>query len=129
MSRNRIRGLAKLVLGAILFAQAAVALADCNWGERAPAQVIVTMGEMPCCPNSEAPDVLPGNANLCLAHCTSDAQCVHTVGLAVPVFAAAAALTISPAPAAGTFALSRPTPAGYTFAAPPLIILFQNFRI
>ena len=63
MSRNRIRGLAKLVLGAFLFAQAAVALADCNWGERAPAQVIVTMGEMPCCPNSEAPDVLPGNTN------------------------------------------------------------------
>lgn len=129
MSRNRIRGLAKLALGALLFAQTALALADCDWGQRAPAQVIAAMGEMPCCPNDEAPSASSGNANLCLAHCTSDAQSVVTTGLAVPIFTASAALTISPAPAAGTFALSRPTPAGYTFAAPPLIILFQNFRI
>ena len=129
MSRNRIRGLAKLVLGAFLFAQAAVALAACDWGQRAPAQVIAAMGDIPCCPDDEAPSASSGNANLCLAHCTSDAQSVDTTGLAVPIFTASAALTISPAPAAGTFALSRPTPAGYTFAAPPLIILFQNFRI
>ena len=129
MSRNRIRGLAKFVLGAFLFAQAAVALADCNWGERAPAQVIVTMGEMPCCPDSEAPDVLPGNANLCLVHCTSDARSVDTAGLAVPVFAAAPVLTIRLAPAHGAFAVRRPAYVGDAFAAPPLIILFQNFRI
>ena len=122
-------GIAKLVLGALFFAQAALAVAACDWGQRAPAQAIAAMGEMPCCPNEVAPDGLAGNANLCLAHCTSDAQSVDTTGLVFPAFSTVAVLTAAPTPAPGHFVLRRPSPIGYAFAAPPLTILFQNFRI
>ena len=130
LSRKRMAGIAKLVLGAILFAQAALALAACDWGQRAPAQAIAAMDAMPCCQDGEArPDALAGNANLCLAHCTSDAQSVDTSILAFPALSTLAVLTVSLAPESGCFALRRPPSIGHALAGPPLTILFQNFRI
>ncbi len=129
-SRKRMLGIAKLVLGAILFAQAALVLAAFDWGQRAPAQAIAAMDAMSCCQDGEArPDALAGNANLCLAHCTSDAQNVDTSILVFPALSTLAVLTVSLAPASGCFALRRPSSIGHALAGPPLTILFQNFRI
>lgn len=129
LSRNRITGVAKLVLGVLLFAQAALAVAACDWGQSAPAAAISAMDATPCCQDDEARGALAGNANLCLAHCTSDAQSVDTSSLAFPALSTVAVLTVSPAPASGCFVLRRPSSSSRALAAPPLIILFQNFRI
>jgi len=129
LSRRRIAGLARLVLGVLLFAQAALALAACDLDVRAPAQAISAMNEMPCCAEDEAPDGIAGNANLCLAHCTSDAQRVDTDGLAFPAFPAGPVLVVSAAPAPVQLAWRQPSSDGYAFAAPPRTILFQKFQI
>ena len=130
LSRKRIAGIAKLVLGAMLFAQAALAVAACDWGQRAPAQSVAAMDAMPCCQADEArPGATVGNANLCLVHCTSDAQSVDTSNLLAPTGVPLAVLTVPPAPASGCFALRGVPFAWHAHAAPPLTILFQNFRI
>ncbi len=127
-SRKRMAGFARFVLGVMLFAQAALAVAAGACSQRAPAQAIAAMQAMPCCQDDEAPNVLDGNANICFVHCTNDAQNVDTSGLAFPALAAAAVLPVSPAPASGCFALRRPSFASPP-AAPSLTILLQNFRI
>ena len=130
LSRTRTAGIAKLVLGALFFAQAALAVAACDWGERAPAQAIAAMDAMPCCQEDEAGrGVQASNGNLCLAHCTSDAQAVDTSSPAFPAAPAAVVLKVLPAPVSGCFALRGAPFAPQAFAAPPLTILFQNFRI
>ena len=129
LSRKRISAWSKFVLGVLLFAHAMLVVAVCEYGEHAPAQAIASMGQMPCCADDEASNVLAGNVNLCLAHCTSDAQSVNTSGPAFSALSTVAVLTASPAPVPGCFVMRRPSPIGYAFAAPPLIILFQNFRI
>ncbi len=130
LARKRLIGVAKLVLGAMLFAQAALALAACDWGRRAPAQAIAAMDQMPCCQDDEArPDALAGTANLCLMHCTSDAQSVDTSKLLAPAGIPLAVLTVPPVPTPGCFALRGAPFAWHAFAAPPLTILFKNFRI
>ena len=130
LARKRLIGVAKLVLGAMLSAQAALALAACGWGQRAPAEAITTMDAMPCCQDDAArSDALVGNANLCLMHCTSDAQSVDALNLLAPAAVALAVLTVPPAPAPGCFALHGVPVAWHDLAAPPLIILYQNFRI
>lgn len=129
LSRRRIAGLAKLVLGGLLFAQAALAFAACDLSARAPAQAISAMKDMPCCAEDEAPDGITGNANLCLAHCTSDAQRVDATGLDFPALPAGPVLVVSLASAPAHAALRQPSSYGYAFAAPPRTILYQNFRI
>ncbi len=130
LARKRLIGVAKLVLGAMLFAQAALALAACDWGRPAPAQAFAAMDAMPCCQDDEArPDALAGTANLCLMHCTSDAQSVDTSKLLVPTGVPLAVLTVPPVPTPGCFALRGVPFARHAFATPPLTILFQNFRI
>lgn len=130
LARRRLTGVAKLVLGAMLFAQAALALAACDWGQRAPAQAVAAMAAMPCCQDGEArPDALAGNANLCLMHCTSEAQSVDRSNLPAPTVVPLGVLTVPPAPAPGCFALRGAPFAWHAFAAPPLTILFQNLRI
>ena len=125
-------GIAKLVLGLLLFAQAAVAVAACDWGQRAPARAVAAMAAMsenPCCAEDEAPGGLAGNANLCLAHCTSDAQSVDTSAVALPALSTAAVLTVSPMLPSRSFVLRRASSIDYAFTAPPASILFQNFRV
>jgi hypothetical protein len=129
LTRKRISSVAKLVLGVLLFAQVALAFAACDLSTRAPAQAISVMGDMPCCAEDEAPDGSAANVNLCLAHCTSDAQRVDTTGLAFPAFPGVVVLVVSALPVPGYPALRGPSLEGYAFAAPPRTILFQNFRI
>ena len=130
LSRKRLAGIAKLVLGVVFFAQAALAVAACDWGQRAPAEAIAAMDTMPCCQDDDAQsDALTGNANLCLAHCTSDAQSVDTPSLSIPALFTVGRLTVLPVPAAAVVALRRARSAWHAHAGPPLTILFQNFRI
>lgn len=130
LARKPLMGVAKLVLGAMLFAQAALALAACDGGQRAPAGVIAAANPMPCCQDDDArSDALAGNANLCLAHCTSDAQSVDTSSLPILAPFAVGALTVLPVPAAADFALRRARSVWHAHAGPPLTVLFQNFRI
>ncbi len=129
LTRKRISGVAKLVLGVLFFTQAALAFAACALSVGAPAQAISAMSDMPCCAEDEAPDATPGNANLCLVHCTSDAQRVDSAGLIFPAFSSAPVLVVAPAPTPGYVAARRPPPVGGAYADPPRTILFQNFRI
>ncbi len=130
ISRRRLIGITKLVLGAIFFAQAALALAGCDWGRHAPAEVIAATVQMPCCDEDGASSDGPaGNPNLCFVHCTSDAQRVDTSGLWTAAFLPAIVPAVAPMPASACFALRRVPPAWHALAAPPLSLLFQPLRI
>lgn len=125
-SRRNIRAIARLLLGVMLFAQAALALAACNWSHREPARAVAAMEEMACCAEGEEEGALPGNANLCLAHCTSDAQLVDTYPI-MPIVAPVAFLVTLPMPPDERVIMRRVAVRG--IASPPRIILFQNLRI
>ena len=128
--RKNVIAIAKLVLGVLLFAQAAMALAGCKFDLRAPADAIAAMNQMPCCDDDEAQtDALAGNVNLCLVHCTSDAQSVEPSGLAISAVFPAIASPVPPIPQAACFAFRRAPSARPALAGPPLTILFQTFRI
>ena len=120
--RTRLR-VAQLMLGSLLFAQAALALAGCGWPKAAPALAISASSSQPPC--HEAPAV---NANLCLAHCLSADQSTDTPQVVVPVWVQTAPITVAGvdpwiAPAVNLqFVLPRPS-------APPPRILFQSFLI
>lgn len=107
----------------MLFAQAALAIAACDWARVAPAMALGAKPGEPSC--HEAP---VRNANLCLAHCLSFDQSPDLPQVLVPTMPAAPALIVEmprePTPdiAATRFRLPYP-------AAPPPRILFQSFLI
>jgi len=122
MVRRRARTfVAKLLLGVVLFTQAAVASATCDMPVRAPAQVFVGQESMPC---HEEP---ARNANLCLADCLSADQSADTPQVVVPAWTGAALFPVVVDDRSGEQfvplqrLLPRPT-------APPRI-LFQTFLI
>ena len=122
MVRRRTRTfVARLLLGAVLFAQVALAAAACDMPVRAPAQVFSGQESMPC---HEEP---ARNANLCLAHCLSADQSADTPQVAAPVWIGAALFPVDIADRGREHVvplqrlLPRPT-------APPRI-LFQTFLI
>jgi hypothetical protein len=111
------------MLGLLLFAQAALALAGCDWLRAAPALAIsASSSQSPC---HEALEV---NPNLCLAHCLSADQSADTPQIVVPAWIGLVSLNIEAVgdrsyPAAALrYKLPRP-------AAPPPRILFQTFLI
>ena len=120
--RNRTR-VAQLLLGVLLFAQAALALADCDWLRAAPALAISASSSQPPC--HEEPAV---NANLCLAHCLSADQSAGTPQVVVPAWIAFPPLMVAAIDHRTSraeilrFELPRPS-------APPPRILFQSFLI
>jgi hypothetical protein len=120
--RSRIRGIAKGLLIAMLFAQAAIATAACDMPERTPAKAIAQEPAMPC---HEEP---VQNANLCLADCLSGDQSADSPQVALPAWNSAVTLTIEIPDLHGVrstivqHALPRPP-------APPPRILFQTFLI
>ena len=123
MGLRRFRGrIATLLLGALLFAQAAIALAACDMQDRAPALAFAQHESMPC-HDEPAP-----NPNLCLAHCTSTDQSADTPHFVVPVWSAAAPLTIAVAenwPVRESAERHLPPHA----VGPPPRILFHSFLI
>ena len=120
--RTRIR-VAQLMLGLLLFAQAALALAGCDWVRAAPALAIAASSSQPPC--HEAPAV---NTNLCLAHCLSADQSADTPQVVVPVWVDRAPITV----VAIDRWIVRAVDVQYVLpwpSAPPPRILFQSFLI
>lgn len=119
-ARHRV---ARLMLGSLLFVQAALALAGCDWLRAAPALAISASSSQPPC--HEAPAV---NANLCLAHCLSADQSAATPQVVFPVWIDSPPILVTEVYGwTGRaedlrFVLPRPS-------APPPRILFQSFLI
>ena len=113
---------ARMMLGALLFAQAALAGA-CDMPSAAPALAFVAAPDRPTCHQAPA-----RNANLCLAHCLSADQSSDTPQLPAMMSWSAPVLIVALADAATAhevavrYALPRPP-------APPPRILFQSFQI
>lgn len=112
-----------VILGALLFAQAALAVAACDWSRVAPAMALATKASEPTCHEEPA-----RNANLCLAHCLSFDQSPETPQLQLPAISAAPALIVAMPDERSIGSVDRryrlPRP-----AAPPPRILFQSFQI
>ena len=121
--RRSVRKIASVLLGVLLFAQAALAVADCVWLRAAPARAIMTEADEPSCHDQPA-----SNSNLCLAHCLGNDQSADKPEVAIPAWSQAYFLVVVDiesvwAPQAVLhYTLPRP-------GAPPPRILFQSFLI
>ena len=118
-SRRR-RSIARLLVAAALFAQAAFALAACDLADRTPVQAIAQSSQ-PC----HQPET---STNLCVSHCLASDQSLDKPMVFVPALFAGAPLVvvrISPpaAPAHAVRETAKPA------AGPPPRILFQSFLI
>ena len=128
MKRGRIiRRVARCVLAALLFAQAALAIAACEWLGRAPAQAIAQNATSPC----DQTDARADNCanNLCVAHCLGEFQSLDTHQ--VPVFALppVPVLEVRTPSSSSAMLVSHPTRAVPPTAAPPPRILYHQFLI
>ena len=126
-SRRTLLRTTRLILGAFLLAQAALALATCNMGARDAALAVAMAagsGDAPCHESGKtAPD-----SGRCLPHCLGEQQSLDKPSFAVPALAPAAVLFIAPAvssPAQRVSRRERPLAA----SAPPARILFQSLLI
>jgi hypothetical protein len=74
-----------------LFAQAMLAFAACDWGERSAARAVASAGsgEMPC---HEAGDEM--GANLCVMHCVAGSQSLDKPAFSLPALAPAPVLVL-----------------------------------
>jgi len=123
ISRRTRTRVAQLALAVVLFAQAALATAACDWLQAAPAHAIAANSIEQSC--HEEPT---NNANLCLAHCLSTDQSADTPQVVIPVWIDYAPITVAAIDRRNTHAadvkyvLPRPS-------APPPRILFQSFLI
>lgn len=122
-SRGTVKKIVTVLLGAMLFAQAALAVAACDWLRVAPAQAIAAKPSEPTCHDEPAQ-----NANLCLTHCLGADQSMDTPKVAISAWSQSSLLVIgavarAPAPkAALRFTLPPP-------GAPPPRILYHSFLI
>ena len=89
-SRGTARKIARVLLGVLLFAQVALAVAGCDWLRVAPAQAIGAKAGEPTCHEAPARTV-----NLCLAHCLGADQSTDTPQVAIPAWSQAALLVIA----------------------------------
>lgn len=121
--RSTLKGVARVVLAALLFTQAALALAGCDWLRAAPALAISASTSQPPCHEEPV-----ANANLCLAHCLSADQSADTPQVIVPVWVDYAPITVvvierwTNRAVDVQFVLPWPS-------VPPPRILFQTFLI
>ena len=119
-----LRGIARVILAVMLFAQAALAGAACTMPERSPVRAIAGSESSPC----HQSEPRERNANLCLADCLSTDQSTDTPQLPAmapdpaPVLFVAVAEIVVP-----RFAVQSRWLAAA--ADPPPRILFQTFQI
>ena len=121
--RGTCHFIARFLLGVLLFAQAALAVAACDWLRVAPAKAIMAKAGEPSC--HEEPTK---NTNLCLSHCLGNDQSADTPQVNIPAWSRAFFLVIAgiegaPVPQA-VLRYTLPQP-----GAPPPRILFQTFLI
>jgi hypothetical protein len=127
LARRALLRTTRLLLAAFLLAQAALALAACDWGVRdAASAVAMTAGgsDAPC---HESGSAAPASS-LCLTHCLGELQSLDKPSFAVPALAPAAVLFIVPAASSHAQRVvrrERPLAA----SAPPPRILFQSLLI
>lgn len=124
MMRSRRRYFAALAaLAAMLFAQAAFALAACDTGKMPSRAQMLVPGE------EHAPCHQPAdNVNLCLAHCQSAEQTLDKHQVKLPALLAAALLEVRAWQGIGrpfAWMPRAPSPA----SGPPLRILYSSFLI
>src|SRR5688572_17827874 len=123
LTRTLRRRAAQGLLGLMLFAQAALAVAACDWLRVAPAQAITAKAAEPSCHVEPA-----RNVNLCLAHCLGADQSADTPQITVPEWSQPVSLmvvvfdVVPSRQAVLRHTLPRP-------GAPPPRILFQTFLI
>lgn len=127
LPRRSLLRSARLVLGAFLLAQAALALAACEWGARDVARAVSAAagsGNAPCHDSGKA----ALEPSLCLPHCLGEQQSLDKPSLAVPAVAAIAVLWVAPCAPAQVQRVVRPE-WPLAAASPPPRILFQSFQI
>ena len=118
---------ARLLLGAFLLAQSALAIAACDWSARDAARAVVMAaggGDAPCHESGQA----KADSGLCLTHCLGPQQSLDKPSVVVPALGPVAILwtiPVMPASASRKTRHERPLAA----AAPPFRILFQSFQI
>src|SRR6266571_2742494 len=105
------RRIALLLVGLLVFSQASVVLAACSMDRAMLGQSMASTTENPCsgCDTSDS-TYASSNANVCVAHCTSDLQLAGFVPAIVPGPAALPALPV----------LRPAVPLRIELAAPPL---------
>jgi hypothetical protein len=122
-SRRSLLFAALAALAAMAFAQAALALASCDFGPGGGMPMHAGASEeaaAPCHPPAEA-------ENLCAAHCRNNDQARDKPQVKVPVAAAVESVAQLPfVPRARPTVTQRPAPLP---AGPPPRILFQSFLI
>jgi hypothetical protein len=127
LARRALLRTTRLLLAAFLLAQAALALAACDWGARDAARAVTVAagsGEAPC---HESGNTAP-DPSLCLPHCLGELQSLDKPSFAVPALAPVAVLFIAPAVSSHAQRVvrrERPLAA----SAPPPRILFQSLLI
>ena len=124
--RSTLKGIARLALAAILFAQAALGLAACESVWRSPA-LAIAHAKGPT--DGENCHEQGGNVNLCLAHCLGENQSLDKPVVKVPAFLVAPVFLV-PTVSVLHVDVRVPQRRALTQAAgPPLRILFQSFLI
>ena len=135
MTRTLLRGVARGVIGVLLFAQLAVAAYACpGLAAKAPDTAMTSGGaamdeQMPGC-DDMAGAMDPESANLCAEHCKQGKQGDQAPTLTVPVAMLAALYATTPTLAAK--AVPRPAAAtlsALVAASPPHAILHCVYRI
>ncbi len=135
MTRSLLRGLARGLIGVLLFAQLAVAAYACpGLAAKAPAAALASAdaaadAEMPDCDDMVGA-MDPESANLCAEHCKQGKQSDQAPTLTVPVGMLTALYTTTPTQPGK----APPRPAAATLSAlvaasPPHAILHCVYRI
>jgi hypothetical protein len=124
VSRSTLKAMARLALAAMLFSQAALALAACESVRRVPA---IALAEHRI--DGETCHEQGRNLNLCLAHCLGGDQSLDKPLVKVPALAGAPILSV-PMLRASLHDACAPRHLGVPpAAAPPPRILFQSLLI
>jgi hypothetical protein len=128
-SRKTAKRIARLLLGVMLFAQAAIALAACESFARTPALAVVAAQEQADAAKCHEESGANGNANLCLAHCLAADQSLDKPGVTIPPLAAAPVLALPSIDRLLPDAVAPRKVAVPPAAAPPPRILFRTLLI
>ena len=126
-SRRSVQSIARVLVGVLLFTQAALAIATCEWLGRAPAQAIAHNATSPC----DQTDVRAENRanNLCVAHCLAEFQSLDTHQLPVFALPTVPVLEVRMPSSSSATLVSHPTRVVSPSAAPPPRILYHQFLI
>jgi len=129
-ARRTVRSLARLALAGFVFAQAALATAECGASEHTAAQAIAaplqTEPVPPC--HERGGDERP-NTNLCLEQCLSSDRSLDLPDVKVHPRPADVVLVAPPAPLAQPVAVARAAAPLVPAAAPPPRIAVLPLRI